>query len=457
MASPSVEETQKQSAKNVVFVLDRSGSMTGQKIEQSKKAMEFVLRNLNEGDLFNIVAYDDRVEKYKEEMQTYNKATFDEAYTYVNTLAPGGGTNINGALVAAMESLPDNKRPTYVIFLTDGLPTAATNCTNANKIKARLFAFGVGNDVNARLLDRLSTGNGGLSEYVKPGEDIEASVAKLFSNISSPVLTDIRISFDGMDVRSTYPEVLPDMFRGGQILWVGKYTKPGKSIVTIKGKNNGVEKVYTFPVEFVSHTGTKAHDYLEKIWASRRIGYLINQIDLNGKNPELIDELVKLSKEFGILTPYTAFLAREDVNLNAVSDNLRQTEENLKELEVVRGETANEQRAYKQSMQNNSSVSGTDMAYNNSGSSAQQGTQNAPVNVNQNVKNVGSKTFYNKNDNWVDGSASAADEKNAKRVQFNSSEYFALAKGQPAEFNQYLSVGENVLVVVNGVAYQIYR
>jgi hypothetical protein len=108
-------------------------------------------------------------------------------------------------------------------------------------------------------------------------------------------------------------------------------------------------------------------------------------------------------------------------------------------------------------MQNNSSVSGTDMAYNNSGSSAQQGTQNAPVNVNQNVKNVGSKTFYNKNDNWVDGSASAADEKNAKRVQFNSSEYFALAKGQPAEFNQYLSVGENVLVVVNGVAYQIYR
>lgn len=465
MASPSVEETQKQSAKNVVFVLDRSGSMTGQKIEQSKKAMEFVLRNLNEGDLFNIVAYDDRVEKYKEEMQTYNKATFDEAYTYVNTLAPGGGTNINGALVSAMESLPDNKRPTYVIFLTDGLPTAgttdemsiATNCTNANKIKARLFAFGVGNDVNARLLDRLSTGNGGLSEYVKPGEDIEASVAKLFSNISSPVLTDIRISFDGMDVRSTYPEVLPDMFRGGQILWVGKYTKPGKSIVTIKGKNNGVEKVYTFPVEFVSHTGTKAHDYLEKIWASRRIGYLINQIDLNGKNPELIDELVKLSKEFGILTPYTAFLAREDVNLNAVSDNLRQTEENLKELEVVRGETANEQRAYKQSMQNNSSVSGTDMAYNNSGSSAQQGTQNAPVNVNQNVKNVGSKTFYNKNDNWVDGSASAADEKNAKRVQFNSSEYFALAKGQPAEFNQYLSVGENVLVVVNGVAYQIYR
>lgn len=456
LASPSVEETVKQSEKNVVFVIDRSGSMSGQKIEQAKKAVEFVLRNLNENDLYNIVAYDDRVETFKPELQRYDKKSFEESYTYVNGIMPGGGTNINGALVSAMEMLNDSKRPNYVIFLTDGLPTAgitdemsiAKNCADGNKVKARLFAFGVGNDVNARLLDRLSSANGGLSEYVRPGEDIEASVAKLYSNISSPVLTDIKVSFAGTDIRATYPEILPDLFRGGQIVWVGKYNKAIKTTVTIKGKSNGVEKVYTFPVEFVSHNGNKSHDYLEKIWASRRVGYLINQIDLNGKNQELIDELVKLSKEYGILTPYTAFLAREDVDLNAVSENRTRTDSNLDDLKEVRGSGANAQRTYKSAMQNNDKVQSQPL-------SMQSEAENSVAA--QNVKNVGSKTFYKKENQWVDGAVTPENSRNVIRIKQNSDEYFKIAKGQSAEFNQYISFGENVVFHINGQTYEIYK
>lgn len=469
LASPSVDEIIKQSEKTVLFVIDRSGSMSGQKIEQAKKAVEFVMRNLNDNDLFNIVSYDDRIETYKPELVRYNKKAYEECYTYINGIRPGGGTNINGALVAGMEMLHDDKRPTYVIFLTDGLPTAgatdeltiANNCKNANKVKARLFAFGVGNDVNARLLDRLSSANGGLSEYVKPAEDIEASVARLYSNISSPVLTDIKISFEavevfmpvsGLDIRSTYPEIMPDLFRGGQIVWVGKYNKPCKANVVIRGKSNGVNKEYRFPVEFVSHTGTKTHDYVEKIWASRRIGHLINQIDLNGRNAELVDELVRLSKEYGILTPYTAFLAREDVDLNAMSQNQRIADQELKELEVVRGESANDQRAYKSTMQNNTKVQSSAPVQGGAYKKDEQAEKNMA-----NVRNVGSKTFYNKNNQWVDGSLDAKTAKNVVKVKMYSDEYFKLAKGQSAEFNQYLSVGENVVVVINNVAYEFHK
>lgn len=455
LASPTVVEVVKQTKKNIIFVLDRSGSMMGTKIEQAKKAVEFVLKNLNEGDLFNIIAYDDRIEKFKPEMQRYNKETYEEAFTYINSIGPGGGTNINSGLTSAMDILTDTENPNYILFLTDGLPTAGVtdeiqiskNCAAQNKVKARVFAFGVGNDVNARLLDRLTSGNGGLSEYVKPGEDIEASVAKIYGSISSPLLTDINIKFDNMDARSTYPEILPDLFRGGQIIWVGKYSKPGKTNVTITGKNNGKLLTFTFPVEFNSHTGTKSNDYVEKIWASRRVGYLINQIDLNGKNQELVDELVRLSKQYGILTPYTAFLAREDVDLSEVSQNNVEANKELEKLDRVSGSVANDQRVYKKSMQENAKVNAP-MSTNNGGPELAQVA---------NVKNVGNKTFYNKNNTWIDADADKEVQKNAIKVKLYSDDYFKLAKGQSAEFNQYLSVGENVVVVMNGQAYEFVK
>ena len=288
LASPSVaEDVINKTEKNIIFVLDRSGSMAGKKIEQSKKALEFVLTNLNEGDNFNIVDYDDRVEMYKPEMQRYTAETYKEAINYVGGIRSGGGTNINDALVKSIAMFQDENRPNYILFLTDGLASSgitnemqiAKNVVEANGIGARIFAFGVGNDVNARLLDRLTSKNGGVTEYVKPHEDIEVAVADLYGNISSPVMTDIQVSFSDTDVRSMYPDKLPDLFKGGQLVWVGKYNKAGNNTITVTGKVGGKEQKFTFKVDLASSKEGDTFDYLEQIWASRRVGHIIDQID----------------------------------------------------------------------------------------------------------------------------------------------------------------------------------
>src|SRR4051794_14907765 len=190
LASPQVKPPDaKPQPKTVVFVLDRSGSMSGKKIEQARNALKFVLENLRDDDLFNIVVYDDRVGTYKPELQRYSKDARAAAIRYVENIQPGGSTNIDGAVREALKQIQDDSRPNYVLFLTDGLPTAgetgetaiAAHAREANHRHARLFAFGVGFDVNARLLDRLSGGNGGTSASVKSDEDIEAHVARFYA------------------------------------------------------------------------------------------------------------------------------------------------------------------------------------------------------------------------------------------------------------------------------------
>ena len=182
LASPEVKAADTRPLpKTVIFVIDRSGSMAGKKIEQARKALKSVLNNLRDEDLFNIVVYDDRVESFKPELQRYGSRGREEAERFVDNIREGGSTNIDSALKTALAMIHDTSRPSYVLFLTDGLPTAgetrelaiAENCRQANARRARVFCFGVGYDVNARLLDRLSGGNSGTSEYVKPDEDIE--------------------------------------------------------------------------------------------------------------------------------------------------------------------------------------------------------------------------------------------------------------------------------------------
>ncbi len=458
LASPAVaEDAISDVAKNIVFVLDRSGSMSGKKIEQSKKAMEFVLSNLNENDNFNIIDYDDRVEVYKQENQSYSPDNLKSALSYVSGIRSGGGTNINDALMKALELLKDESRPNYIMFLTDGLPTSgvtnemqiAENVTKANTLGARIFAFGVGNDVNARLLDRLTSNNGGTTEYVKPDENIETAVADLYNNISSPVMTDISIRFSDTDVRSTYPHKLPDLFKGSQLVWVGKYNKPGKNTVTVSGKIGGQNRSFRFDVELLSHKDSKSHDYLEKIWASRRVGYLIDQIDLNGRNQEMVDELVRLSKDYGILTPYTAFLAREDVVLTDNTKIIKESEDNLKMLETTSGAQANELREQKKAFSSELVVSDEEEVSYKDEAGIEQKVET--------IQKLGNKTFYRRDGRWVEGSLSEDDLKNTVEVKKFSDGYFELAKGQSAEFNKYLSFDEDVIVKIDGKVYRILK
>lgn len=369
LASPQVKAADAaRPPKTVMFVLDRSGSMSGKKIEQAKAALKFVLNNLRENDLFNIVVYDGNVESYKPELEKFTEETRKAALGFVESIYAGGGTNINGALTSALSQLKDNSRPNYVIFLTDGLATVGeTNeakivaaARAGNTVRARLLNFGVGYDVNSRLLDRISRDNFGQSEYVRPDEDIEAHVSTVYNRISSPVMTDVAVNFeldgikaeDGPPVSRVYPKSVYDIFEGEQLVLVGRYRKPGAAKVVIKGNVAGQAQSHDFPANFIEKSADESFGFVEKLWAMRRIGEIIDDLDLNGKNEELVKELVELSTKHGILTPYTSFLADESARPLASRENLRRADESLSALDKAEGRAGVAQRAGKGGFKN---------------------------------------------------------------------------------------------------------
>jgi Ca-activated chloride channel family protein len=367
LASPQFKDAAaERPKKTVVCVFDRSGSMSGKKIEQAREALRFVLNNLRQGDLFNIVAYDSNVETFRPELERYNDETRRQALGFVEGMYAGGGTNIHGALTTSLKMLKDKSRPNYLIFMTDGLPTMGeTNepriveeVQKANEVRARVISFGVGYDVNSRLLDRISRTNFGQSEFVRPNEDIEEHVSRLYSRISSPVLTAVKVHFEfdalpieaGPPINRFYPRDSHDLFEGEQLVVVGRYKKPGVAKVKITGEVDGKAQKFDFPANLVEESPDESYAFIEKLWAMRRIGEIIDEMDLHGKNDELVKELVQLSTKHGILTPYTSFLADENAAPADLADTRRsasRASDLLGRLEESEGQAAFAQREAK--------------------------------------------------------------------------------------------------------------
>lgn len=303
--------------KDMLFVFDRTGSMSGEKIEQAKEALKFCVERLNAGDRFNIIAFNESPDLLWRNLQPATETNKREAVRFIEGLTAQGGTNINEALLTALPLLSDRDRPRYLMFLTDGLPTVGetdvnkilANVNSANEAKVRIFVFGVGYDVNAPFLDRLANENGGASVYVRPKESVEGKISDLFTMINEPVLTDVQFEFEGVRVRDVYPKAVPDLFRGTEVVLAGAYAEGGKATFRLTGKINGRKQTFNFKLEFPELE--TEHDFVPRIWAARKIGYLLDELATKGRNPELIDEIVRLSKEFGVLTEFTAFLVTE--------------------------------------------------------------------------------------------------------------------------------------------------
>ncbi len=376
LASPEIKKQESEAVrKTVLFVVDSSGSMAGKKIEQAREAAKFVINNLNENDLFNIINYNNGVTSMSPELQRFTEDARRDAIGFVNSIYSGGGTNIDGALSAAMGMLQDDETPKYIVFLTDGKPTVgetnevkiSKNCTDQNKGRARVISFGVGHDVNSRLLDRLTRNNRGQCEYVTPDEDIETSVSRLFRKISDLILADVFVQyeFEDMDaehgdvVNRFYPDGKFDLFTGNQMVLVGRYKSGGPAKVVMEGKVGKDSKTFVYEVKFDRKGESAKYPFAEKLWASRRIGEIIDLLDLNGQNQELVDELVLLSTKHGIMTPYTAFLADENsavtnlTNLEARSRLALSNSLSLNEMQA--GEEGFAQRSFKQNLKNLSS------------------------------------------------------------------------------------------------------
>lgn len=473
LVSPEIKAaTAEQQKKTVILAVDRSGSMAGKKMEQAKNALKFVLNNLREGDLFNIVAYDSTVESYKPELQKFNDENRKVALGWVEGLYAGGSTNIDGALKAALSQLKDDKQPSYVIFLTDGLPTTGetkepkivANAKDLNKVRARIFCFGVGYDLNAKLMDKLSRVNFGQSDYVRPSEDIEASVSKLYNRIGTPVMTDIGFKFDvenlpvekGAAVSRVYPRDAYDLFAGDQLVLVGRYKVPGAAKVTLNGKVGGNEQKLDFPAQLIDKSGDETYAFVEKLWATRRVGEILDDIDLNGKTDETVNELVTLATKHGILTPYTSFLAEDNVMppagrpvpLAALRDRANREFDALAKDE---GKDGVEQRRLKADFQKAAAAPapGNARFAGAGGGRGEAGEQQ----VAQNVLNVGSRTFFRQGNQWVDSRLNEEKQQKAKKIARYSKEYFDLVAKHGKDVAKYLAMEGEVMLELDGEAY----
>lgn len=315
MINPPADAGGQQVARDVSIVLDVSGSMRGDKLAQAKKAVQFVVSRLGDEDRFEVLAFSSTVKRLTGKKLWPADAEHEQkaAQALARTRARGG-TNIHASLIQALKSRQPN-RPHIVVFLTDGEPTEGETDTydihhdvkEAND-GSRVFVVGVGYDLDVKLMDGLSQQNRGASVYIEPEKQIDQEMARWFARISTPVLTDLEIDFGDAGTELVYPDTLPDLFAGEQLLLVGRYTSPGDHLVTLKGRSSAGVQEHLFDLGFPAQETKR--DFLPRLWAKRRVGYLLDRIRLLGERKELKDEVVTLAKEYSIATPYTSFLVR---------------------------------------------------------------------------------------------------------------------------------------------------
>lgn len=324
LAAPGFEAAAEEEvvARDLIVVIDVSGSMQGKKIQQAKEALHYIVQNLNPQDRFNLIAFSTGVSLWEKTLQPVEARTQQAAIRWIDKLRASGSTDINRALLEALAQLDDEDvdRPAYILFLTDGQPTQGEMNVDAivrnvlnnlpGRRSLRLFTFGVGYDVNTDLLDVLADELRGTSHYVKPDEAIDEAVSDFYAQISTPVLADIQIDFgESTFIEDVYPYPLPDLFAGRQLVVVGRYREGGEVEVTLSGRVNNQEKTYIYSERMLTEKG--GEPFVAQLWATRKIGHLLAQIRRSGPDPELVQAVIDLSLQYGVLTPYTAYLVLE--------------------------------------------------------------------------------------------------------------------------------------------------
>ncbi len=459
-APPYATDDDKAIPKDVVFVLDTSGSMQSDgKIEQAKQALDFCVRSLRPEDRLNIVRFATAVTALGETVQPVSEAR-EKALAFVKGIEANGGTNLDEAVKKGLASFPESTRPRILVLLSDGNPTVGETDPEtilkatkaANTREARSFVWGVGYDVNIHFLDRLAEQGKGFAQYVRPGQDLEAPVSSFFAKLARPALSDVTFEIPGVTVRDLYPQEAPDLFYGSQILLAGRYEGSGSATVVVRGKAGEREYTDEFPVHFAE--GAES-DFVPRLWAARKIGFLLDQIRPNGPNKELTDEIILLSVRFGIMTEYTAFLVTEEGRgLGTVTGALGpgaapamdEARERLSAntggaFGATAGGWAVSQSANAQVLRQQAQAP-TNLYVDAEGREQQIGG----------VRYVAGRAFYFRNGRWEDGAF--AESQALTQVRNFSDAQFALSRNAPT-LNQYLALGERVVISVNGQALEI--
>lgn len=445
--------------KDLILVVDQSGSMDGDKWAQAQDAARYVLENLNAEDRFNAVLFSTGTRLFSNSLEAPGMA--GDAAGWIDGQFPEGGTNINDALLQAFAQV-DPEREATILFITDGIPTEGeedpdqilANLEAAAPSNVRVFTFGVGDDVDTFLLDKIAQNFGGASSYVRPSERIDEEVASLYNKISAPVLTDVVMTVDGTMIDSTYPQTpLPDLFAGTQMAIVGRYRDGVENAtITLSGMMNGEPQSFVYDgLTFREVAG--GEPFVAQLWATRRIGDLLNTIRLEGENTELVDSIINLSVRYGIITPYTSFLIDEN-------DILSQTGR-----AAAAEQFAQQAQTLSQQSSGAAAVGAADMAFNMAEAAAPmpmatmttggtgQPIQPGQAGGQQPVQTVNGKTFFLRDGVWTD-STFDPDTMTSEPIPFLSDAYFALLTDHP-DLGAYFALGERVIVVVDGTAYEV--
>lgn len=503
LASPGHDLTADEiAAKDVVFVIDTSGSMRGDKLAQATSALRFCVEQLNPRDRFQVVRFSTEAEPLFDKLADANADRRAEAEAFINDMKAIGGTAIHDAMARATEAIDARadaeSRPAMVVFLTDGRPTLGV--VDEDEIVksvgkaggARVFAFGVGTDVNTHLLDRISENTDAFTQYVYPDEDLELTISSFYRRISHPVLTDLTLDASG-DVRLNRPSprTLGSLFRGEQLVQFGRYTGHGHAAITLGGKvgTNTVKLVRE--VEFPEQSDR--HDFVPRLWATRRVGYLLDQMRLHGETAELRDEVVRLARRFGIVTPYTSYLILEDERRREVPQLSRTIEgsarsafssdaeldeqvaaarESFRGMQVERSgdravSGARSHQKLRQAQQigdsmdaaEEAAVAAPSLVYKADprpgtakDSAAAARARRAAQQAQQRF--AGGRAFYRQGEQWIDATIQAHPDAERLELALGSDAYFDLLRKHPRA-NKWLSVGAQVQVRIDDTVYVV--
>jgi len=508
LASPGAKARETHLPKDVTFVLDTSGSMADDnKLVQAKKALNYCLASLNPDDRFELIRFSTEPEQLFGKLTPASEGNVADAQKFVANLRAEGGTAIFDALHQAMALRPaDSNRPYVVVFITDGMPTVGE--TNDDAIVAetnqaanqgtRVFCFGLGTDVNAHLLDRIAENTHAVSDYILPNEDLEIKVSNFFAKIREPVLSNVKLTFpDGIKITKMYPQQMPDLFQGDQLVLCGRYSGDGSGDCVIEGDAGGEHQTFRVPVTFPKTS--EAQPFVPRLWASRRVAYLLDEIRLHGENSELKSEATDLARQFGLVTPYTAYLIMQDEQGRHVAEenqvmkdfakdtsaqssasgaydtfknqadgvagvSVARSQNSMKYADVVEGSMSKVNSNAAAAMNVPTATATAALApaappmagtsYNTVEAPAPDASTRV-LQYTQRAKYIAGRAFFQNGNQWIDNNVSRQNDTNSVRIRFGSDDYFALLAQHP-EARPWLALGQNVKLLLASTVYDIY-
>jgi len=496
-------------AKDIVIVTDTSGSMAGEWLEQSKKSLKYIVNSLNQGDRFNIVQFNTDADAFEDKLLDATKENKAKAISYIEDLEAHGGTNLADAVSLGSSMFQaESKRPSYMIMMTDGEPTVGKTGHKEianlllSKPDLRVFNLGIGYDINTQLLDKIASNHHGTAQFVEPGENLETALSGLYDKIRNPIMSDVKIAYEGITVKDVYPRTVKDMFANTQVMLVGKYKGAGDAKIKISGTINGAPKTFQFPLAFPEKD--LQANYLPRLWAMRRVAHLTEVAKENGNTQEIVDEIMALSRQHGIVTAYSSYLVTEPNGMQIVNNRPMPmpVSRPMAMESSVRGGFV-KQRAPGVARAGGAGGGGSNLPATSMGRAALQmrKSDNMYIAADERQKDAGTnqllammadkeekgekavhfkkvqsklktdtyvegdgssisqtkivddKTFRLKNGSWVDD-ALAVFKGKTEKVEFASKRYFDLIKEFPG-IAKYLAVGKSVTLVFKGTCFKI--